>query len=799
MCGDYNINILKSDKSTILFENTLSNYNLKLKIRNPTRPSSGTCLDNFAINIRGTKSCTIDLGLSDHNAIILNCPIKKNCQKTFWNVKRRDYSVENLEKFKNYLYSFSFTDIYKSENPNDAFNNFDDFFSLIYKLCFPLKIVKLSNKRKPQWVSKGIKTCCKKKREMLWRHRLRPSALSKAELKAYSFRLKKIIKMTQQVQNRQHIKNSSNKNRAAWQIINNKNENKPLESITNIVTVNNAIISDPIKIADAFNNYYIDGTKFDCNVSPNNNIKLPPNHLKSIFLRPVAVADVIKIIKMLKNTKSTGVDEITTEVIKHCADVLSVPLAFIFNLMLEKGVFPDKLKIAVVKPLFKKKDKKKLENYRPIALLSVFSKIAERIIFNQIYDFIEREHILAKEQNGFRKNKSTTTAIYQLTKTVTENVDKRIPICALYMDLSKAFDFVDHTRLLEKLERYGIRGNALDLLKSYLCNRKQCTEIKRLCKNTKEEVAYYSKFRPLRRGVPQGSILGPLLFLIYINDLPTNVQHPMILFADDSTVLIKSESLLSYNKDINNTLKNIIDWLQINRLKMNIEKTQIMQFHQSKINAINLDIKYNDECIEHTNVAKFLGLDIDNQLNWKVHTETLDKKINNFVFALRRITKSSDRKTALLAYHGYIGSILRYGIIFWGNSTNKKNVFIAQKKCIRAICSIKKTDSCKPYFKELKILTLASLYIYEVAVFVKSNPNMFPTKSINSRHKYRINTVPGKTALLRNSILGMSSRIYNFLPDVLKQLHLEKFKKKLKEELINRAYYTIDDFFKDKF
>jgi hypothetical protein len=320
-----------------------------------------------------------------------------------------------------------------------------------------------------------------------------------------------------------------------------------------------------------------------------------------------------------------------------------------------------------------------------------------------------------------------------------------------------------------------------------------------------QETSYYSEPRLLMRGVPQGSILGPLLFLIYINDMPKCTTHPMILFADDSTVLIQSNDLKSYEADINNTLATIIDWLDLNKLNINIDKTKIMQFHQSKSHTINLDIQYKDQRIEQTDVAKFLGIDIDKHISWKPHIDSLSTRVNNFVFALRKVSTISNQKTALLAYYGYVESILRYGIVLWGNSVQNsiQRIFIAQKKCIRAMCNIKQIESCKPHFKTLGILTLTSLYIFEVSVFVKLNPVLFPLKSSCAsgrliRHRYKINMVPGKTALLRKSILGMATKIYNFLPDALKCQDLHIFKKDLKNKLVERAYYTLDEFFNDQ-
>lgn len=188
-------------------------------------------------------------------------------------------------------------------------------------------------------------------------------------------------------------------------------------------------------------------------------------------------------------------------------------------------------------------------------------------------------------------------AIYDLLETVLKNVDKRIPVSALYMDMSKAFDYVDHRILLDKLYRYGIRGNIYDLIKSYLSDRRQTTQISKICFKTKTEQIYSSDVREMRYGVPQGSVLGPLLFLIYINDMPDTIDHPMVLFADDSTVIFSRKNLKSYEADINKTLNTIIEWLTKNNLKINLNKTKLMTFQQRTNYVPNLTIAYKGQKI----------------------------------------------------------------------------------------------------------------------------------------------------------------------------------------------------------
>ncbi|KAG7305187.1 hypothetical protein JYU34_009224 [Plutella xylostella] len=711
---------------------------------------------------------------------------------------------ENIVKFKDSIANLNFSDIYNTHDPNKAYDSFLNIFMLLYNLCFPKLLIKINTKRKQKWISRGIKVCSIKQRKLLWQCRLNPNHINKITLKSYSYRLKKIIKLTKKAQNCHTIKTSENKCRATWQIINDSKNNFPKEPIHSILN-NDKLITDPQEIADAFNDFFIDQTSIDSNIKndPGPGLINIESSINSMFMTPAQAIDILKIIKNMKNTNSVGYDDISTKVLKSVAEIIAPVLAYIVNLCIDSGIFPTKLKPTVVKPLFKKEDRQQLKYYRPIALISVISKIFEKYFYNIIYSFLDKNKILAREQYGFRKNKTINMAIFEIINTVMQSVDDRIPICALYMDMSKAFDCVDHKTLLAKLNLYGIRGNALQLLKSYLEERTQYTEITKICHISKKETVYLSKARKVNYGVPQGSVLGPLLFLIYINDMPKYIKFPTILFADDSTAIIKCNNDENYENNINNTLLQIIKWLKLNNLKANLEKTKLMQFYQRTSSFPNLQIKHDNINIEEVLETKFLGLHIDNKLTWKRQSQELSKKLSKFAYTLYKLSKVVNTETLLTAYHGYVSSALRYGIIFWGNCTERETIFKGQKRCIRAMFNLKRTESCKPLYMKHKILTLPSLYIYEVAIFVKTNPNLFTRAheihSRNLRNRDRLCAHKGNTALLRKSILCMAPQIYNKLPRALIECDIKKFKNELFKLLVKGCYYNINDFLADNF
>lgn len=374
-----------------------------------------------------------------------------------------------------------------------------------------------------------------------------------------------------------------------------------------------------------------------------------------------------------------------------------------------------------------------------------------------------------------------------------------MPVTSIFLDMSKAFDFVNHSKLLHKLQFYGIRGKANEWLESYLNNRKQCTEITTLVTDEFGHVLRKSVRSNLLTnsiGVPQGSVLGPLLFLVYINDLPDAIPHRCILFADDTTIIIKCHKN-QMQSTVMDALENIITWLDHNNLKVNINKTNLMQFNSYNSMTSPLNIKYNDESVDEVNITKFLGLNIDNHLNWKLHVDLVCARLERYVFALKRIRQNVSVDAALAAYHGYVSSVLSYGLILWGNSVEVERVFKIQKRCVRVICKAWYLDSCRPLFRNCKILPLACMYIRDICVFTKLHHVYFQKRcDVITRQKRKkfanllYQPVCRKNIYERN-VFNMCINIYNCIPDDIKLLNGQLFKNKLNDWLLQRCFYSI--------
>ena len=418
------------------------------------------------------------------------------------------------------------------------------------------------------------------------------------------------------------------------------------------------------------------------------NCNFPTNN--SIFLTPATESEVVNCILSLKDSSSPDVYDICAKPIKRISSFISKPLAFL-NKCIDQGVFPKCLKIAKVIALYKKGECDDINNFRPIAVLPVLSKVFEMVLKNRLLNFFESNNLFADEQFGFRKHKSTSKAVLSIVNYILENLDIGHITCASLIDLSKAFDCVNHSLLLEKLYFYGVRGISHDLLRSYLSDRFQSVYEKENMSDRKQ----------INIGVPQRSILGPLLFLIFINDLPKNSgANKAVLFADDTTLLNHSSNvneLISLEKDSLDQLKK---WLSSNRLLMNKDKTQSIAF------SLNSEVNwaYNVKC---------LGFTLDRKLTWQCHVEILAKKLNIRIFQLRKLVTYCSFSAAKIFYHSNVHSLICYGLILWGSSTHATRIFALQKRAIRILCKTHdQRTHCRPLFKKLKILSLPSLYIY---------------------------------------------------------------------------------------
>ena len=526
---------------------------------------------------------------------------------------------------------------------------------------------------------------------------------------------------------------------------------------------------------------------------------------KSVYLSYTDAAEVAKLIQSLDNKKSSGFDRISNKLLKSSCYIIVPFIVNLFNMCIHDGIFPDSFKVAQVIPLFKGGDKEDPSCYRPISLLPTFGKLFEKIISVRIINFLNKFDLFSSHQFGFRENYSAEYAILDIHEKLLNNLDKGLTSCAIFLDLAKAFDSVNHEILLKKLSRYGIRGRVLKLFKSYLDSRYQYTKVGNAL----------SSVSPVKFGVPQGSILGPLLFLIFINDLPNASKFFTKLFADDTFLCAQNKDIQLLEDEVKCELNKVFHWLASNKLTLNVSKSKFMIVTNKKQFPANFSINLNRECVnaiaskevkslmlEKCNSYKYLGVFIDRKLNWKSHIEYICKKISKACGALAKLRHCVSTNTLIEVHHALIHSYLRYGVVVWGKASKTAlkplNTVVNRALKIMTFLPFGRVDM-KPVYECLKILNVEKVCLLETSKFLfKSNNDILPTV-IGNYFEVRNNSgVPGlrprndvspeivsRLISSEKSIQHRGIKVWGSIPDEIKQSEsLILFKKKYKKYLL---------------
>ena len=419
-----------------------------------------------------------------------------------------------------------------------------------------------------------------------------------------------------------------------------------------------------------------------------------PNLFK---ISPISPAIVCKLVLEMKNTGSGGHAQIPPKVVKAVIDLIAETLSLLLNRCLELGYFPECLKIAQVIPVHKAGDKSKPDNYRPISILTVFSKILEKHITNELQNYFDINTLICREQWGFKKGVSTSIAIAKFLQNVYNGLNGGCLGVGVFLDLRKAFDTVDPLILLSKLESYGILGRELSLIRCFLSNRKQYVKIgDAVSPDVSMEV-----------GTPQGSCLSPLLFKIFINDIvkSSNLVH-FNLFADDTAIYIKGKCISELFTIVNRELDKIGNWILANKLALNLDKTVFLLFSGNKKVNVLPEVKIFGTVIQNKSLVKFLGLYIDDRLSWKPQIDYVMGKLSRTFGILSKIRNLLPISALCKIYNSLVYPHLTYGLVFWGraSSTNLNRIWIIQKKILRVVSKVDRYAHTHPIFKRLSIL-----------------------------------------------------------------------------------------------
>ena len=767
------------------------------------------------------KSGNILLCISEHFSQFLSINRLKISLKKI-NIYQRDYSKFETQSFRNDILLQTWN--CNSNNVNEMYNVFINKLEKCVDVHAPMKKLNkkdLKKKSKP-WITTDIIKLIEF-RNKLFRKKKNEKSNENAKLLYNKFRnrVNREMKKAKKIYYNQYFEDNKNDIKKTWigikSIINTKNEISPKTSQLN---VNGNVIDDPKCIANSYNNFFTNvGFNIDKDIPIIN--KSPESFLKqrndeNFLISHVTHEELIDLIKTLDSKKGSGPSSIPVRLLLLIPDLIVVPLCQIINKSFDTGVFPESLKTAKVISIFKKGSTQDVNNYRPISLLSIFDKIFEKLMYSRLYNFLDKFNILYEHQYGFRKNKSTIHSLMQITEQIKFSLEKGMYGCGIFLDLKKAFDTVNHSILLRKLEHYGIRGIPLHWFTSYLSNRKQFVYFN----------GHISDTKPINCGVPQGSVLGPLLFLLYINDFP-NVSSKIrfFLFADDTNLYYESNNLKQMEIYINKELNKIYQWLCSNRLALNITKTNFVIFHPyNKPLKESITLKIHKKAIDEVPCVKYLGVLIDSTLSWKSQISTITKKIARSIGIMYKLRPFVDTKIMKNVYYSIIYPHLIYGIQVWGLAfkTELKNIETVQKRAVRMITcndsfNIHGYGLCHtlPLFQQLEFLKISDIYKFQLSKFIHECVNGHAPEQFNTwfalvnkihDHHTRSNVQILNDNVLKttnffipfvrtthcgiNSIKVMGPKIWNEIPNKIRSIKSKKgFLDNLKKYYL--SVYTI--------
>jgi hypothetical protein len=680
-------------------------------IYKPTRikKKTKTLIDNiFVRNFVSPFSGLIVSDLSDHFPIF---SVVSQNHKPFLTTKTdsfvRPINAKGLRNLSNSLHHYNWDFISDSTDVNSDFNKLHGI--LIAKLNFCLPEVKASKQKsfKQPWMTAALLKSITKK------HQLYKAALSDkynwSVYKKYRNTLTSLIRTRKESYFSNFVNEHKKDAKAVWKIINDRLGK-------NVCINNNSDNPNFNKIsANEMNDFFVNlGPNTTLHIKPSCSYKDYMHHSvrNSMYLTPTTSNEIISIVNSCKPKLSAGYDGISMKILKIIIPYLAEPLSKIINKSFLLGCFPTACKIAKIIPIFKSGSRSDLKNYRPISLLSCFSKIIETLMKNRLCMFLNRYNLINNSQHGFRANFSTTTALTDVLHTVTNSLDKKHLAIALFIDISKAFDSLNHAILLDKLQMYGIRGVALNWFESYLDCRCQFTVLN----------CVRSEFRHIKAGVPQGSVLGPTLFLLYVNDIfliTSNVK--CVLYADDTTLIFSANDVNILFSCANVLFKQYSDWFSSNLLAINTDKTNYMIF-----GGIHVDMHYNlifnDVILKRAVCVKYLGILLDCMLTWQPHIKFIADKVNKGVGMLKLVRRILPKFCLINIYYSFIYSYITNAIVFWGIACEKylHPLIIAQKHAIRIIGSVNRLTHCAPIAKSNNILFINDVYKLSLACLMFS-------------------------------------------------------------------------------
>ena len=799
--GDFNFDLMKYETC----HNVESFVNLNFEhyffplINRPTRVSShsATVIDhiwcNFVENFQFDNKIILT-DFSDHFALYTSILEDFGLDAPPGQFSYRDWTNLEDEGFHRAI-ATKLSDFHNEVNSCTIDSALDKLVRIISstldEYC-PVRVVSPRKKGSP-WITTEVKQLIKEKNRLFSKYCRRPITFGD-EYRRCRNRLNNMIKSSKKLYYANLLNVLQNDSKKTWSVLNeilNRKSNR--HATVNKIRYEDGFTSNQQEIVNIMNDHFVSTPQ---NIAqslepiPNINYRsfLTGYYSSSFFLNLLNSDKILKILSDCKNTSSGGHLDIPIKVVTSIIHVISEPLCFIFNRCITTGYFPNNLKIAQVTPVFKAGESTNPNNYRPISVLTIFSKILEKHIYSELLSYLDSFEILNAQQCGFREGISTNIAIGKFLRRVFGAVNDGKFSVGVFLDLQKAFDCVNHDILLGKLYHYGVRGVPYELFKSFLSDRRQYVKIGENRSHT----------ACINIGTPQGSILSPLLFLVFINDIINSSRILNFnLFADDTCVFLENSDINILYSRLNRELVHVQNWISANRLSLNVSKTVYLLFSGRKTLNNIPPLYLSNQLIQRKNSTKFLGLIIDDKLSWKDHTSILQGKLSRLsgvFYKIKNYLPSSALKTL---YYALVHPHLSYGLVFW-SSVNKaqfNKLFRLQKKFIRFIANSGRLAHTNSLFCNLSILKLEDLKKLEMAKFVFKDicgPNFFNFSTQSSLHSHYtrnhsfLSLPRPRTNLLLRSVFYEGPKIFNSLDrDIKTSNNVNTFKLKFKYKLVS--------------
>lgn len=783
--GDFNININASEKlkMEVAYEliNTMMGSGFILCNNDTaTRSHRDAVLDHVYTNYQGIllELCFTNMDISDHKVIVGNFRSDTDKQNVVKNAVHKakiiDYNKIKRNILKYQILSSEIDIDFKTEQLVKKLNNIQEENTKIKIRCV----------KKDSWIDDNFKQIIVHKN--IWYNKWckdKSNTLLKNEYQYWVKEAKRYKNKCKVKYFNKKLEENKHDIKKTWTTLN-KLVGRDSKKKGTIKMIENTCGEQRVKILNEMNSYFANMGLNLIKTFPNhiNKFKTPSKNKFQFYM--LSENEVIKIIKNLKNTNSSGPDGIKTKVLKTICEYAAKEVQSIINISLSEGHVPKLLKSSAVTPIYKSGELSDMSNYRPINVIPVLAKVLEAAAAEQIRNHLETENILTQHQYGFRPRSSTTAALHDLVSDLQQARDDGKEAIAIFVDIRKAFDAVDHQILLRKLLRYGFAGPSLSWMISYLSGR---TQKVKYGDGTSEEA-------DVAAGVPQGSRLGPILFTIFINDIEdAGMLGKLFIYADDICIVHTGYLLDEVYRHAQQDLDKLRSWAGDNKITVNEIKTQYM--HLGKLN-IDKKLKYDKNDITKISKFKYLGIIIDNKLKFDDHINSLTKKISALTGTIRRNRyKSLPQEIRRTLYYSLGESILSYGAQIWG-STNKKlihKIKRAQNKLIKAIFHLNKFTRSHTLYKELKLHPIEVIIKIQQIVYIHKNKNkQIHTQNLvqiheeNRRNKGNvINIKPKTTKFGINSIHYHAINNYNNLPSKLKNINNNVQFKEFKKLLID--------------